>query len=152
MDKDINLKKAPQQEVLSIEKTGSWGNFQYRHRLTCGHTEVRKRPTAAAKIACSWCVVAEDKKQELAVLATTPAADMLEVPLELAVYDPDLAGEVDAGLLKAGLVARLGCPPEAVETVMEVGEDGVLAVSYVVVYLDARMARRLAGVDNPTNP
>lgn len=148
MPDEINLKKAPQNEVLSIEKTGSWGNFQYRHRLACGHTEVRKRPSSAPKIACSWCVVAADKKQELEVLATSPAADILEVPLDLAVYDPDLDGEIEAGRLKAGLVSRLGCPAEAVEPVLEVGDDGVLTVSYVVVYLDVRTARRIAGFDS----
>ena len=94
-------------------------------------------------------MIADEKKQELQVLATSPAADLLEVPLELASYDPDLAGEVDAGRLKAGLVARLGCPSESVETVMEIDESGNLGVSYVVVYLDVAHARRLAGFDSP---
>lgn len=149
----MNLKKAPQREVLSIERTGSWGNVEYRHRLACGHTEIRKRPSPKEKIACSWCVVAQEKNEELVALASRPEPQaQYEVPLEIAVYDPDIANEVDAGLLRAGLVAALGCPTESVEVVLEVGDDGVLAARYVVIFLDLATARRIAQVDKRTPP
>lgn len=147
----MNLKKAPQKEVLSIERTGSWGNVEYRHRLACGHTEIRKRPSPKDRIACSWCVVAKEKNEELSALAARHEPEAAyEVPLEIAVYDADIANEVDAGLLRAGLVAALGCTPESVEVVLEVDEDGVLAARYVVVFLDLPTARRIAQVDGRT--
>jgi hypothetical protein len=144
-----NLKKAPQKEILSIDRTGSWGKVEYRHRLACGHTEVRKRPSVAPKIACSWCVVAEEKQKELeslSVLETLP----LEVPLEEPFYDADAEHEVDAGRLRAGLVLALGLAPEAVEVVSEVGDDGELEARYVVVFMDLSTARRIARLDSDT--
>lgn len=148
MSSDINLKKAPQQDILSIDRTGSWGKVEYRHRLTCGHTEVRKRPSTAPKIACSWCVIADEKKQELDLLPRTPA--IYEVPLEEPMYDADIAHDVDAGRLRAGLVLALGCAPEAVEVVAEMNEFGELESRYVVVFMDIATATRLARLDNDT--
>lgn len=142
---DVNLKKAPQQEILSIDRTGEWGKVEYRHRLTCGHTELRKRPSTAPKIACSWCVVAEEKGQELATLATRDA--FMEVLPEEAWYDADAEYEVDAGRLRAGLVLALGLPLESVEVVSEVNEFGDLQVRYVVAYMDVSTAKRLANIN-----
>lgn len=145
----MNLKKAPQKEILSIDRTGSWGKVEYRHRLTCGHTEVRKRPSTAPKIACSWCVVAEEKQKELQVLATIEPS-VVDVPLEEPWYDADTEHDVDAGRLRAGLVLALGLSPEAVEVVSEVGDDGELEARYVVVFMDLSTAKRIAGFDNDT--
>jgi hypothetical protein len=139
---DINLKKAPQQDILSIDRTGEWGKVEYRHRLTCGHTEVRKRPSTAPKIACSWCVVAEEKAEELASLAVRETYS--EVPLEEPWYDADAEYEVDAGRLRAGLVLALGVSPEAVEVVSEVDDFGDLQARYVMVFMDLSTAKRLA--------
>jgi hypothetical protein len=142
----VNLKKAPQKEILSIDRTGSWGKVEYRHRLTCGHTEVRKRPSTAPTIACSWCVVAGEKGQELASLAVRE--EFIDVPLEEPWYDADAEYEVDAGRLRAGLVLALGLTPEAVEVVSEVDEFGELGARYVVVFMDLSTAKRLAHMND----
>ena len=144
----MNLKKAPQQEVLSIDRTGEWGKVEYRHRLSCGHTEIRKRPSSAPKIACSRCVLAEEKNQELASLPRVPA--VYEVPLEEPLYDADIALEVEAGRLRAGLVAALGLSPEAVEVIAGVEDGGDLEFQYVVVFMDIPTAIRLARLDSDT--
>jgi hypothetical protein len=141
----MNLKKAPQQEILSIDRTGEWGRVEYRHRLACGHTELRKRPSTAPKIACSWCVIAEEKGEELSTLATRD--DFIDVPVEEAWYDADAEHEVDAGRLRAGLVLSLGLPPESIEVVSEVNEFGDLQVRYVVAYMDVATAKRIANVN-----
>lgn len=145
----MNLKKAPQKEILSIDRTGSWGKVEYRHRLACGHTEVRKRPSSAPKIACSWCVVAEEKQKELESLAVLEPMP-LEVPPEEPWYDADAEHDIDAGRLRAGLILALGLSPEAVEVVSEVNDDGDLEARYVVVFMDLSTARRLSGFDNDT--
>lgn len=142
----VNLKKAPQREILSIDRTGSWGKVEYRHRLTCGHTEVRKRPSSAPKVACSWCVVAEEKAEELATLAVRE--EFVDVPLEEPWYDADAEHDIDAGRLKAGLVSALGLSPEAVEVVSEVDEGGELEARYVVVFMDLSTAKRLARMED----
>lgn len=146
----MNLKKAPQKEVLSIDRTGEWGKVEYHHRLSCGHTEMRKRPSTAPKIACSWCVVAGEKQEELRALAIRETV-MTEVPLDdIVVYDDDFEHEIDAGRLRAGLVSALGVQPEAVEVVSEVDESGDLSARYVVLFLDLSTASRLAGFDSDT--
>lgn len=144
----MNLKKAPQKEILSIDRTGSWGKVEYRHRLACGHTEVRKRPSSAPKIACSWCVVAEEKQKELESLAVVVMP--VDVPPEEPWYDPDAEHDIDAGRLRAGLVLALGVPPESVEVVSEVGDSGDLEARYVVVFMDLSTARRIARFDDDT--
>lgn len=147
---EINLKKAPQRDVLSIDRTGEWGKVEYLHRLSCGHTESRKRPSVAPKIACSWCVVAVAKDEELRGLAVRQTV-ITEVPLDdIITYDEDSIHDVDAGRLRAGLVSALGIPPEAVEVVAEVDEEGNLATSYVVLFIDLSTATRLAKLDNGT--
>lgn len=145
---EINLKKAPQREILSIDRRGEWGKVEYDHRLSCGHTETRKRPSTAPKIACSWCVIAVAKDEELKSLAVRETV-ITEVPLDdFVTYDEDALHDVDAGRLRAGLVSALGVPPESVEVVSEVGDDGSLSTSYVVVFMDLSTATRLAGFDN----
>jgi len=146
----MNLKKAPQREVVSIDKTGSWGNIVYNHKLSCGHIEARKRPSPAPKIACPWCVMAGEKDTELRALAVRETV-LTEAPLDdFVVYSEDAVYDLDAGRLKAGLVSALGVPPEAVEVVAEVDDGGELSARYVVLFLDLSTAHRLAGFDSDT--
>jgi hypothetical protein len=152
----VNLKKAPQREILEIERSGEWGKVDYRHRLTCGHVEIRKRPSSAPKIACSWCVVAEEKQQELQLLAN-PARSSARLPqawteeeAEVPYIDADGETDLESSKLRAGLVLALGCSPESVEVITEVDENGDLSARYVVVFMDIVVAKRLAKFDSDT--
>ena len=71
-DERISRKAAPRRTILEIIKSGSWGRVEYRHRLECGHTEVRKRASSAPVISCTWCVVAERTDGELRKMVQTP--------------------------------------------------------------------------------
>jgi len=147
---DVNLKKAPQREVLSVERTGSHGKVQYRHRLSCGHTEVRKRPTdKTSKIACRWCVVATEKQAELVSLAT-PARLYDPFELDMPEIETDLVLDVEEGKLRAGLAATLGVDPESIEIVSEIDETGEIAAKYVVIFMDIGFAAKLAKVVGDT--
>lgn len=141
---EVNRKSAPQREVLDIERTGSWGIVEYRHRLACGHTEVRKRPSRAPKIACTLCVVAVAKEEELKALALAVPDRSAPSPDIDVVADEIAEAEVDAQQLKAALSASLDCPIDAVDVVMEMGDNNSLSVSFVHIFLDIATARRLA--------
>lgn len=143
---DVNLKKAPQRDVLEIERTGSYGKVQYRHRLSCGHTEVRKRPAKdGERVACGWCVVATEKQAELVSLAT-PARLYDPYELEIPEIEPDLGFDIEEGKLRAGLAAAIGIDPETIEIVSEIGETGEIEARYVVVFMDIGFAAKLAGL------
>lgn len=137
----VNRKKAPQQDVVEIQRIGSWGRVTYQHKLACGHIETRKRPSPAPKIACTWCVQAERKDEELKALAVRSQ----ELSVDLGDDDIRPAGletaEEEAVAIKAAIVRALGCAAEAVDVVLE-DNDGTLEVSGAIVFLDALQARR----------
>lgn len=147
-DERISRKAAPRRAILEIIKSGSWGRVEYRHRLECGHTEVRKRASSAPVISCTWCVVAERKDDELRKLAQTPVRDVLIDVSDLLDdgFGEDIIAEDDANRMRAGLSAKFGIPVESIDTVLE-DVDGHLQVQYVVLFLDASSARRLGGLD-----
>lgn len=128
--------------MLSIERTGSWGKVEYRHRLACGHTDVRKRPSSAPKIACTLCVLAETKAVELRALTETRRQDFAPIPDSPDVIADDIAeAEVEIQQLRGGLASFLSCSPEAIDIVMEVGDDGKLEAQYVHIFLDIHTAK-----------
>ncbi len=135
----VNRKKAPQQEIVEINRVGSWGRVTYQHKLSCGHVEIRKRPSSAPRIACTWCVQAERKDEELRALA-------IREPESLEIPDDDIrpagleTAEGEAVAIKAAIVRALGCGAEAVDVVLE-DNDGTLEVSGAIVFLDAIQAR-----------
>lgn len=141
---DINKKAAPQRAVLEISRSGSWGKVEYAHRLECGHTEFRKRALSTDKIACTLCVkaqIARDTLTEIAKVATVEYAE----PVWIDEIASDIASsETDIGKLRASLSSVLGLSPEAIDVVAEHGEEG-LQISYVVVFMDAEQAIRIAG-------
>lgn len=144
-NKDISRKKAPKRDVIEIVKSGQWGAVEYRHRLSCGHVEIRKRVAPASQMACTWCVVAEEKEQDLRRLTAPQPTRQVIVEVSDIIDDlnQDLAGEEDASIIQAGLAASLRIPADAIDVVLE-DEDGFLRLSYAVVFLTASDARRLA--------
>ncbi len=137
----VNKKSAPQHDILEIKRVGEWGKLEYHHRLTCGHVEVRKRPSKAPRIACAWCVVASEKQRELKALTIVQPPVVEEV---WDFYDETVVDEVMVANLRSGVASALGCPQENIEVVATVDEDGNLRVNYVSVFLDYPQAQKLA--------
>jgi hypothetical protein len=127
---------APRREVTGIERIGAWGEVRYRHQLTCGHVEIRKRPAPAPSIGCVACA-AESKARVLDEALTT------RLP-EVGLLDDDWSTmadlETDLARTRAGLAARFGIEAEAVDVVAT--EAGL---AYATVFLDAGTIRRLVG-------
>lgn len=125
---------------MSIEKQGGWGDISYYHKLECGHIEVRKRASTAPQIACTWCVIGEQKGKELKAL-TLIQPPILEEIWDF--YDETISEEVNVAQLRAGIASNIGCPQDSVEIVTEVGEDNVLRVNFVTIFLDIELAKKI---------
>jgi hypothetical protein len=141
---DINKKAAPQRAVLEISRSGSWGKVEYAHRLECGHTEFRKRALTTDKIACTLCVKAQIARDTLTEIAKATTIEYAE-PVWIDEIASDIASaETDIGKLRASLASALSLSPEAIDVVSEHNDEG-LQISYVVVFMDAEQAIRIAG-------
>lgn len=141
---EINKKAAPQRAVLEISRTGSWGKVVYAHKLECKHVEYRKRALTTKKIACTSCVKAEIAAEELKQIMASPTIEYAE-PVWMDEIASDIAShEVDIGKLRASLSSELELSPEAIDVVSAQTENG-LEISYVVVFMDAEQAQRIAG-------
>lgn len=138
---DVNSRKAPKRSVVEISKHGSWGNYEYWHKLECGHTEIRKRAAPTDKIACRPCVQAKEKGKELQSLVVSPQRAVFDddfFPLE-----DDQQVEIEAGSLRGALASVLQIPLEAIDVVIA-DIDGQLTVSSVIVFLSANDAYRIS--------
>lgn len=134
--KDVNKKKAPRQKVLSIDREGAWGRVEYLHRLECGHIEKRKRPAKTDVMACSWCVVAEEKGVQLQSLAVAPQAYESDDDLLDVLGGSLAASEKAVAKLRADIASRLKVPPDYVD-IVTLDDEGMLSVSYAVVFIPA---------------
>ena len=135
----MSRKAAPRREVVEVIREGDWGDVTYRHRLQCGHSEVRKRPAKSDVMACESCLLAKHYQPQ-AESAVTPA----EPELFFDPFEAEMAFvEGEAGRIRAGIAARLNVPLDAVDVV--VGQvDGRMGVQSAMVFLDASQARALA--------
>lgn len=138
----MNRKSAPQKTIVEIQRTGEWGKVEYRHRLSCGHTEVRKRASSAPKIACTWCVVAEEKQRELKALTVVPPPVPDEQVWDF--FDSGVADELSIAKMRSDIASVIGCENDNIEVVSSVGDDGVLRINYVTIFLDSQQAEVLA--------
>ena len=138
----INKKSAPQNEIIEIKRLGEWGKLEYHHRLSCGHTEVRKRPSKAPKIACTWCVIATEKQRELRAL--TVISPPVEYEQVWDFYDDVAVDEITIANVRSNVASAIGCPQESVEVISSVDEDGNLRINYVTVILDYAQAKKLS--------
>lgn len=149
MNDSVNKKTAPQREVIDVERTGSWGAVEYRHRLECGHTEVRKRIMPTKKIACPSCVLAGQMGDRVAQMATR-SAKIIE-PMDVSdIIGDDLYGftnEVDISKAQAAIAMRIGVPVESVDVIAEVGPEGDLKISYATIFIEASLVYRLIAGD-----
>lgn len=140
---EVNIKKAPKRKVVRIDKQGEWGNLWYVHFLECGHSDVRKRAASTPTVACSDCVRAVAKGEELKALVAVPQRSVIMDVDDMIALDEDHAVEVEAGSLKAGLASALSIPLESIDVVVS-DVDGRLVVSSVVVFLSGKDANRIA--------
>jgi hypothetical protein len=123
-------RRSPRKKVVSVEKTGTWGNVRYKHVLSCGHSDTRAREVKPGKdVACEWCLRAEEKDQEIKAL-TRP-------PIVLA-FDSSLADEeVKIERARAAIASKFGVPQDAVDVKAE-DVSGTLVVRSATVYLSAQ--------------
>ena len=129
-------RRAPRRQIKEIQKVGTWGNIEYRHILSCGHIEIRPRASRAPKLACAWCLRAEDKQLEMVALAQQPPRiiDDIEFSNE----------EQEVQMIRGAIAKRLNVSSEAVDVVVR-DTGGRLEIINVRVFLSASEARRIAG-------
>jgi len=119
---------APRREVIEVVRDGEWGEVVYRHRLSCGHVENRKRPAKSDVVGCTTCAINQALKEINDALARDEDGT-----------DPWASIEVSVAEMRASMASRCGVPLEAVDVVMG---DGGVSLSYVTVFFDADAARR----------
>lgn len=135
-----SLKAAPRREVLEVVKVGDWGEVIYQHRLSCGHTEARKRQSPASHIACSGCVIAREfERNGPPAVRQVPVAE----PIDDGVVVDDIGSiEIEVQRITAALAKRFQVTSEAIDVAIS-AQNGTPEVGYVVVFLDAETAKRL---------
>lgn len=128
-------RRAPRRSITKIERSGSWGNVVYRHFLSCGHIEERKRASSTPELACTWCPKAEKKEQELKALIR---------PSLLSGYEPNLADqEIRIEKARASIAQRFEIPLDAVDIASE-DVSGELIIRSATIYLSARDVMRIS--------
>ena len=139
---DINLKAAPQREVLEIIRIGSYGTVEYHHRLSCGHVEKRKRKAAAKYIACTLCAVVIKAKKELDELL--PNKPVPTMPEDIDVFGSEVvSSEMSSARMVADLASVFGIPNDMISIVYVDDENGDLAVGGATIWLDNETMQRL---------
>lgn len=138
-ERNVNRKKAPRREVVSIEREGAWGRVEYLHLLDCGHTEKRKRASQSKFLSCAWCVIAEQTDSEMKSLLTANKG------LSNFQADDDLVDEFGSSLavtermigqLRAEVSAKYEVPVDAVDVVIS-DEGGQPELSYAIIFIPA---------------
>jgi hypothetical protein len=133
----MGKRQAPKREVKEIRRVGVWGKTHYEHVLECGHTERLPRASRAIKIACSWCVKAEEKDEELRSLVPKPRL-LMDV-----FADEDMSsGEIEISRTRANLASLLGIPLDAVE-ILAIDSMGVLEIRSAYIFLSASDIRKV---------
>lgn len=133
----MGKRQAPKREVKEIRRVGTWGKITYEHVLECGHTERLPRASRAIKIACSWCVKAEQKDEELRSLVPKPR------PLMDVFAEEDMSSdEIEVSRTRASLASLLGIPLDAVE-ILAIDSYGVLEIRSANIFLSASDIRKI---------
>jgi len=132
-------RQAPKREVKEILRVGSWGSVRYQHVLECGHSEYKPRASRANRIACLWCVKANEREKELRTLGPP-------IPAMIAEYEEDdsASSEIRISRVRASLAAKMKVPLEAIEIVSSENR-GVLEIKAAYVFLSAGDISRLVG-------
>lgn len=105
--KPLTAKQAPRRLVIEAIRDGDWGEVTYRHRLSCGHTIVRKRLSAAVHLACVPCLKA--KKFSEGTIAPAPIDD------DATIFTAEIKNEQ----AQTKLASILGVPATSVDIVVD---------------------------------
>jgi hypothetical protein len=133
----MGKRQAPKREIKEIRRVGVWGKTHYEHILECGHTERLPRASRAVRIACSWCVKAQEKDEELRSLV--PQVRSITDEYE----DDDLSSdEIEISRTRASLASILGIPLEAVE-IVATDSRGVLEIRSAYIFMSASDIRKV---------
>jgi hypothetical protein len=129
-------RRAPRREVVSIERTGRWGQVTYQHKLSCGHVESRQRPAQSQTLACAWCLRTSSIDQEMKAL-TSP-----QIPTHIKEEQSIVDLEMDVEKLRAGIASKFSIPVDAVDiSVQDI--RGELVITSAIVFLSAIDVGRL---------
>lgn len=126
----LSAKRAPRREVLDILREGDWGEVNYRHRLSCGHTVMKKRASKAIVLACIGCLKAKEFSRGMVPASREDVDDSVMFALE-----------VTHSKMQTGLAALLGVSVESVDIVVNSNGD----IRYGLIFISAADIVRLVG-------
>lgn len=130
-------RRAPRRDVVSIERTGRWGQVTYQHKLSCGHVESRQRPAQSPTLACAWCLRINTLDKDFKAI-TAPQTPIHVKKEEQSIVDL----EMDVEKLRAGIASKFSVPIDAVDiSVQDI--HGELVVTSAIVFLSAIDVGRL---------
>lgn len=131
-------RKAPRRKVTEIRRVGGWGQVSYHHVLSRGHIEKRARASKAPKLACVFCLRAEQVVQTMSALNTPTKSEELD--------DEKYASfETTVQMAKASLASQMNIPIDSVDVAIA-DEAGILRIRYATIFLSERDVRRLTGL------
>jgi hypothetical protein len=136
-----SLKQAPRRQIESIDRVGDWGDVTYRHNLSCGHAEIRKRKSTKTHIACMGCLKASDFQNTASPVV--PRIEPVEPVLpEWTVIEETASGEAQIERLRAAIAAHNGIAVDAVDVVTS-QQTAATEVAYVLAFIDTASALRI---------
>lgn len=131
-------RKAPRREVVDIRRVGGWGAVVYHHVLSCGHIEKRPRASKAPKLACVFCLRADEVVKTMSSLKTPIKAEVLD--------DEEYASfETRVQMIKASLASQMNIPIDAIDVAIA-DEAGILRIRYATIFLTEKDVRRITGL------
>jgi len=134
----VERRQAPKQKILSINRVGAWGKVRYEHKLDCGHSEILPRASSAKKIACTWCVKAKEKEEELRQLVS-PQKNSLQI-LDMEEFMSQ--DEVEVNRTRASIAAMLQIPVDAV-SIVSTDAGGRLVIKSAYIFLSSGDINRI---------
>ena len=91
---------------------------------------------------------AKEKGIELRALSNTKRPEYSPLPDVHDIFvDETVEAEIYAQKLQGALAASLGCPPDAIDVVMYVDDNGDVSIQYVQVFLDLHTAKKISRLD-----
>ncbi len=131
-ERKLTAKRAPRRTVVDMVRVGDWGEVEYRHRMSCGHTIVRKRLSKSDFLACLDCLKATMfASGELSMKTGSELNDEVE----------RFSAPINDMAVQSSLAKMLGVMPESVDLVLD--QDG--NIRYGMIFLSSDDITRLVG-------
>ena len=126
----LTAKRAPRRTVVDTVRVGDWGEVEYRHRMSCGHTIVRKRSSKADFLACLDCLKASMfASGEMNVMSSFKPDDEVE----------RFSAPINDMAVQSSLANILGIMPESVDLVLDQDDN----IRYGMIFLSSDEIARL---------